>query len=70
MFIFTRDFWIYAGERALKTVAQAAVAAFTAGEVAGIFDVDFMAIISVSIFAGITSILTSIGFHGQQKETD
>lgn len=70
MFIFTKDFWVYAGERALKTVAQSVVAILTADEVIGLFDIDLVQMFSVSALAGLISILTSVGFHGQQKETD
>lgn len=70
MFIFTKDFWVYAGERALKTVAQTIVATLTADEVIGLFDIDLVQMFSVSVLAGLISILTSVGFHGQQKETD
>jgi len=46
-------------ERAVKTVAQAAVALITANAT-GILDVDWVQLASVSGLAGLVSILTSI----------
>lgn len=63
MFIFTKEFWMYAGERAIKTVAQTVVATITATEVVGILDVDWMQIGGVALLAGLASVLTSIGIH-------
>ena len=57
--MFTRDFWMYAGERAIKTVAQAAVAFLGTGTV-GLFTIDWYSLSSVSLGAGFLSILTSI----------
>ncbi len=59
MIIFTKDFWIYAGERAIKTVAQTAVAFIGTGTT-GLFEVDWLNLASVSVVAGLVSILTSI----------
>lgn len=52
--------WIKAALiRALKTVAQTAVALIGTGAI-GILDVDWIAVLSASVLAGIVSILTSI----------
>jgi len=59
MKIFTLEFWSYAGERAIKTFAQAAIAALGAGSV-GLFSIDYAGLISVSAGASLLSILTSI----------
>lgn len=48
-----------AGIRALKTVAQTAVA--TIGTSVAIGDVDWKMVLSTSVLAGLLSILTSIG---------
>ena len=60
MFLFTKAFWSYAGERAVKTVAQTAIAALTVGGVAGVLDVAWVALGSGVALAGLLSILTSV----------
>ena len=52
-------YWDYAGERAVKTVAQVAIATIGVG-VAGILEVDWANVASVSALAGIMSLLTSV----------
>jgi len=52
----------YAGERAIKTVAQSALATIAASQVMGILDIDWLTVVSVSLLAGVLSILTSIAF--------
>lgn len=52
--------WIKAaGIRALKTVAQTAVGMLS-GNLIGIMDVDWVAVLSVAAMAGIVSLLTSV----------
>ena len=53
-----KEWWAAALVRAIKTVAQAAVA--TIGAATLMSDVNWMVVISASLFAGILSILTSI----------
>lgn len=53
-----KKYWDFATERAVKTVAQVALAGMVAGS--GILDVDWLQIASVSILAGIMSLLTSV----------
>ena len=51
--------WIKAaGVRAIKTMAQTAVSMLTVGQ--AFLDVNWMSVISVSVTAGIISVLTSI----------
>jgi len=57
--MFSIQFWQYAGERAIKTVAQAALAFLGTGTV-GLFTIDWYSMASVSLGAGLLSILTSI----------
>jgi len=59
MKIFTLDFWQYAGERAIKTFAQAAIAAIGAGSV-GLFTIDYAGMFSLAGGAALLSVLTSI----------
>lgn len=56
--IFTKSFALAAGERALKTFAQALLALFTAGVT--VFDVDLNEALAVSATAALVSVLTSI----------
>lgn len=53
-----KQFWISAGIRALRTVAQTAVA--TIGTTALIEEVNWAVVVSASALAGVLSILTSI----------
>lgn len=56
--IFTKQWFIAAGVRSLKTVCQTAVA--TIGTAAVMGDVNWMMVLSASILAGILSMLTSV----------
>lgn len=53
-----RDFWKAAGVRALRTVAQTAIAAI--GTAAVLEQVNWLAVASASVLAGILSLLTSV----------
>jgi threonine dehydrogenase-like Zn-dependent dehydrogenase len=61
MKIFSWEFWSYAGERAVKTVAQAAIAFLGSGSI-GLFTIDWAGLASVSLGAGLLSLLTSVAF--------
>lgn len=54
-----KRYWDYAGERAMKTIAQTALATIGVGAV-GILEVDWVNVGSVSALAGIMSLLTSV----------
>lgn len=56
--IFTKEWWIAAGIRAIRTVAQTAVA--TIGTAAVMGQVNWIAVGSASLLAGILSLLTAI----------
>ena len=53
-----RNWWKAAGIRAVKTVAQAAVAAI--GTTAMLSEVDWLVVASTALLAGVLSLLTSI----------
>jgi hypothetical protein len=56
--VFTKEWWIAAGIRAIKTVAQTAIATI---EVSAVMqDVNWLAVGSASLLSGILSLLTSI----------
>ncbi|MFV0411122.1 MAG: holin [Paracoccus sp. (in: a-proteobacteria)] len=59
-FLAEKPFWIQSIERAVKTVAQTAVATITANAT-GLLDADWLTVGSVSGLAGLVSLLTSIG---------
>jgi hypothetical protein len=54
-----RRFHDYATERAIKTVAQVAIATIGVGAV-GILDVQWGQVVSVAALAGVMSLLTSV----------
>ena len=56
--IFTKQWFVAAGIRAVKTVAQTAVA--TIGTAAVMGAVDWKMVLSASVLAGILSMLTSV----------
>lgn len=56
--IFTKEWFIAAGIRAIRTVAQTAIATIGTSAVMG--DVNWKMVLSASVLAGILSLLTSI----------
>lgn len=56
--MFNKDFWIAATNRAVRTIAQTAVA--TIGTSAVMADINWIAVGSASLLAGLLSVLTSI----------
>lgn len=57
-----------AGVRAIKTVAQTAVA--TIGTAAIISEVNWIAVVSASLLAGVLSLLTSVSGLPEIKQTE
>lgn len=55
----SRQFWTATAERAVKTIAQTAIA-FIGGGLVGLFEVDWLKIASVAVVAGLVSVLTSV----------
>lgn len=58
MTVFTKQWFKAAAIRAIKTVAQTAVSMLTVGQL--FTDIDWVGIASISLVAGIISILTSL----------
>ena len=56
--VFTREWFRAAGIRAIKTIAQTAIATIGTSAVMG--EVNWIAVASASVLAGILSILTSL----------
>ena len=57
--MFNLEFWNYAGERAIKTFAQTAIATLGVGTV-GLLTIDWVNLLSVAGGAALLSVLTSI----------
>ena len=60
------QYWDYAAERAVKTLAQAALATIGIGAT-GVLDVDWLNLISVAALAGIMSLLTSVLVYDKES---
>lgn len=58
----------YSLERALKTVAQTALAMITAAGALSLFDIDFVQLIGVAGLAGLMSLLTSVLTYDKDGE--
>lgn len=56
-----------AGVRAVKTMAQTAVA-MLGGDMVGVMDADWGAVLSVAVMAGVVSLLTSVAGLPELKE--
>lgn len=68
MNVFTKQWFHAALIRALKTVAQTAVSMLTVGQY--FTDVDWLGIASISLVAGIISILTSLAGLPEVEEKE
>lgn len=66
MIFFSIDFWNYSMERAIKTFAQAAIAAIGTGSI-GLLAIDWVNVLSLSGGAALLSLLTSIVTQGRRK---
>ena len=68
MNLFSKKWWIAAGVRAIKTVAQTAVAVI--GVSALMSDVNWLVVASSSALSGVLSLLTSIAGLPEVKEDE
>ncbi len=59
MNLFSKEFAIYAGERAVKTLFQTFLA-LVGGQQLQVFDADWMSLIGLSLGAGVLSVATSV----------
>ena len=59
MEMFNKALWNFAGERAIKTFAQAGLA-FLGGGTVGLFSADWVGFFSISLGSALLSVLTSI----------
>lgn len=66
--MYSRSFWMAAGERAVKTFAQTMVAALGVGAT-GVINLDFAGLAALAASAAVASILTSLaGLSGPQAD--
>ena len=68
MSVFTKQWLKAAAIRAIKTVAQAAIAAIGSATVLG--EVDIRMVVSTALLSGVLSILTSIAGLPEVNETE
>jgi hypothetical protein len=61
-------FWASAGERAIKTVAQTALALLGTSQLVSVLNVDWADIAGVSLLAGILSLLTSVALPAAETK--
>jgi hypothetical protein len=62
---FTKEWFVMMTERAIKTVAQTAIAAIGSTSI-GLLDVDWTQVLSLSGLAGLMSVLTSVAFPAKE----
>ena len=63
-----RQYLNYSVERAIKTVAQTAIAVITGSQVLNVVDVDWTQVAGISALAGVMSLLTSVLVYDKAGE--
>ena len=63
-----RQYLDYSVERAIKTVAQTAIAVITGSQVLNVIDVDWTQVAGISALAGVMSLLTSVLVYDKAGE--
>lgn len=67
-YLCSKDWWMKAGVRALRTLAQTAIA--TIGTAFALEEVNWVGVASASVLAAILSLLTSLGGLPELEEPD
>ena len=63
-----RTYLDYSVERAVKTVAQTAIAVITGSQVLNVIDVDWAQVAGIAALAGVMSLLTSVLVYDKAGE--
>jgi hypothetical protein len=63
-----RNYLDYSVERAIKTVAQTAIAVITGSQVLNVIDVDWGQVAGIAALAGVMSLLTSVLVYDKAGE--
>lgn len=63
-----RQYLDYSVERAIKTVAQTAIAVITGSQVLNVVDVDWTQVAGIAALAGVMSLLTSVLVYDKSGE--
>ncbi len=63
-----RSYLDYSVERAIKTIAQTAIAVITGSQVLNVIDVDWGQVAGIAALAGVMSLLTSVLVYDKAGE--
>jgi|TARA_R110000744_G_scaffold225513_1_gene343888 hypothetical protein len=63
-----RSYLDYSVERAIKTIAQTAIAVITGSQVLNVIDVDWGQVAGIAALAGVMSLLTSVLVYDKPGE--
>lgn len=68
MTIFTREFWHYAAERAIKTASQT-LGAYLAGGLVTAWEIDPLHAAGITLLAALASVCTSLGTSEETRQS-